>query len=135
MKRTFLFLLFVIALGGTTLRAQKITPADTRVLRSKEDTLQELARHIYTDTLASGRLRSDSQFVKTLLRALQVKHSFYFPFEEVLGVSKLYAPDSTFRILTWQVTIPTVQARKRGAIQMRTADGSLKLYPLRDVTE
>lgn len=122
-------------LGFHSVEAQKISAADNRLLRAKEDSLKDLARHIYTDTLASGRLRSDSQFVKTLIRALQVKNSFQFPFQEVLGVSKLYAPDSTFRIITWQMTIPTVQARKRGAIQMRTADGSLKLYPLRDVTE
>ncbi|WP_460567383.1 hypothetical protein [Flaviaesturariibacter terrae] len=135
MKKPVLFVLVLIAIGSSALQAQKIASADLKVLRAKEDTLKELARHIYTDTLASGRLRSDSQFVKTLIRGLQVKHSFLFPFDEVMGVSKLYAPDSSFRIFTWQVTIPTVQARKRGAIQMRTADGSLRLIPLRDVTE
>ena len=134
-KRPFLVIFSLLLLTAASVRAQKIAPADLKQLRAKEDTLKELARHIYTDTLASGRLRSDSQFVKTLIRSLQVKKSFLYPFEDVLGVSKLYAPDSTFRIFTWQVTIPTVQARKRGAIQMRTADGSLKLIPLRDVTE
>ncbi|RYD96868.1 MAG: hypothetical protein EOP50_06230 [Sphingobacteriales bacterium] len=135
MKKSSLLILLLLVLGSVTLQAQKIATADLKLLRAKEDTLKELSRHIYTDTLASGRLRSDSQFVKTLLRALQVRHSFQYPFDDVLGVSKLYAPDSTFRIITWQVTIPTVQARKRGAIQLRTTDGSLKIIPLRDVTE
>ncbi|TCZ69032.1 hypothetical protein [Flaviaesturariibacter aridisoli] len=135
MKRSFLFVFLFILLGSATVHAQKITPGDLKRLRAQEDTLKDLARHIYTDTLASGRLRSDSQFVRTLVRSLQARNSFYYPFDEVLGVSKLYAPDSTFRIFTWQVTIPTVQARKRGAIQLRTPDGSLKLIPLHDVTE
>jgi hypothetical protein len=134
-KRPFLLILTFLLLGTGPLFAQKLSASDLKALRLREDSLQELARHIYTDTTASGRLRSDSQFVKTLIRALQVKNSFLYPFESVIGVSRLYAPDSAFRIFTWQVTIPTVQARKRGAIQMRTADGSLKLIPLHDVTE
>lgn len=135
MNKPFRLLFALLFLAATAAQAQKIAPADLKVLRAKEDSLGTLARRLYTDTLASGRLRSDSQFVKTLLRSLQVKNSFYYPFDDVLGVSRLYAPDSTFRIITWQLSIPTVQTRKRGAIQMRTPDGSLKLIPLRDVTE
>jgi hypothetical protein len=47
----------------------------------------------------------------------------------------LYAPDSTFRILTWEISLSNYYVRQRGAIQYRTADGSLKLVPLRDVSE
>jgi hypothetical protein len=134
LKKPFLLLLLLALVAGSV-QAQKIAAPDLRALKAKEDTLKELARHIYTDTTASGRLRSDSQFVRTLVRGLQVRQSFSYPFEELMGISRLYAPDSAFRIITWQVTIPTVQVRKRGVIQMRTSDGSMKLFPLRDVTE
>src|SRR4051812_31183141 len=96
--RPFLFFLLILMFAAGHGSAQKIAPADVKVLRAREDSLKELARHLYTDSSASGRLRSDSQFVKTLLRALQVRNSFQYPFDDVLGVSKLYAPDSSFRI-------------------------------------
>lgn len=80
---------------------------------------------------------SDSIFTKTLLRALLVKNSFYYPFDSVIGISKLYAPDTSFRIITWNVLYGPdfeLYSQQRGAIQMKTADGSLKLFPLRDVS-
>jgi hypothetical protein len=80
-------------------------------------------------------MRSDSLFVKTLIRALQIKNSFYYPFDSVQGVSKIYAPDSTFRIFTWNISFDDYYSRQRGAIQMRTNDGSLKLVALRDCSE
>lgn len=48
---------------------------------------------------------ADSAFTKTLVRALQIKNSFYYPFDSVLGVSKLYAPDTSFRIITWSISL------------------------------
>jgi hypothetical protein len=115
--------------------AQKILPADRKRLKEKEDSLQRLAANIILDSLTAGRMRSDSQFVRTLVRALQTKNSFYYPFDSVQGVSKLYAPDSTFRIFTWNISYDDYYARQRGAIHMRTSDGSLKLIALRDFSE
>jgi len=114
---------------------QKITKADFKKLEAKEDTLKLYSKYLNTDTLTADRMVSDSIFTKTLVRALQVKNSFYYPFDSVAGISKLYAPDSTFRIITWVLSYDVYYYRQRGAIQMRTADGSLRLYPLRDVSE
>src|SRR5690606_35690761 len=79
--------------------------------------------------------RSDSLFVKTLIRTLQIKNSFHYPLDSAFGVSKVYAPDSSFRILSWNLSFDQYYSRQRAAIQFNTADGSLKLVPLRDVTE
>lgn len=138
MKQTFSFksLLSFILLGLTiTASAQKITPADLKKLRAKEDTLKEYAQYLTTDSLTEDRMISDSIFTKTLVRALLIKNSFYYPFDSVLGISRLYAPDTSFRIITWTIYYDEYYSRQRGAIQMRTADGSLKLFPLRDVSE
>lgn len=115
--------------------AQTISSADLRILKSKEDTLKNLAKNLIVDSLTAGRMRNDSLFVKTLVRTLQVKNSFYYPLDSVIGISKLYAPDSTFRILSWSLSFDDYYSRQRAAIQMRTADGSLKLIPLRDYSE
>ena len=115
--------------------SQKITQADLKKLRAKEDTLSEYSEYLNTDSLPEDRMIADSAFTKVLVRALQVKNSFYYPFDSVLGVSKLYAPDTSFRIITWNINFDDYYSRQKGAIQFRTADGSLKLLPLRDVSE
>jgi len=115
--------------------SQKITPSDFKKLRAKEDTLKEYSLYLNTDSLPEDRMISDSIFTKTLVRALQIKNSFYYPFDSLLGISKIYSPDSTFRIITWNISFDDYYARQKGAIQLRTTDGSLKLLPLRDVSE
>ncbi len=82
---------------------------------------------------APERFRADSNFVRILVRALKTKNSFNYPFDSV-AISKLYAPDSAFRIFTWQLQKDEYVYLQKGAIQMRTLDGSLKLFPLHDVS-
>jgi hypothetical protein len=133
-KKPFFFLIacfFTVA----AMAQQRNTPSELRVLKQKEDSLRNLAKSLLSDTLTAKRMRSDSLFIRTLVRALQVKNSFYYPLDKVQGVGKVYAPDSTFRIITWNLYIDDYYTRQRGAIQLRTTDGSLKLIPLRDFSE
>lgn len=134
-KLVFLFLL--LSSAGSAFAQQQIAPAELRTLRQKEDSLKGLAKTFLTADETSERMRKDSVFVKTLIRSLQVRNSFYYPFDSLKGVSHLYAPDSTFRIFTWQLDFQDSYAysRQRGAIQFRTPDGSLKLTPLKDYSE
>lgn len=98
----------------------------------REDTLRILTDRILNGREASDRFRADSIFTRTLVRALRTPHSFYHPFDSLTTVSRVYAPDSSFRIFTWQVMRDELVFRRHGAIQMRTPDGSLKLFPLID---
>ena len=134
MKKPFVLILF-FALGTGILLAQKPSASETRVLAQKEDSLKKLAKNLIIDSLTAGRMRNDSLFVRTLVRSLQLKNSFYYPFDSVQGISKLYAPDSSFRIFSWSISYDDFYSRQRGAIQFKTADGSLKLVPLRDYSE
>jgi hypothetical protein len=70
-----------------------------------------------------------------LVRALKTKSSFHYPFESLQTVSIQYSPDSVFRIFTWQLVINENIIRQHGAIQMKTYDGSLKLYGLIDKSD
>ena len=138
LKKIFRFLAIFIILNIFFLQigtAQKISQADKKKLTEKEDSLRHLAADIILDSLTASRMRSDSLFIRALVRALQVKNSFYYPFDSVQGISKLYAPDSAFRIFTWNISFDDYYSRQRGAIQMRTSDGSLKLVALRDYSE
>lgn len=100
----------------------------------REDSLKKYAFDIVNGKEAAERFRADSNFTKMLVRALQQPYSFNYPFDSLQTISHLYAPDSSFRIFTWQVIKNEDVFRRHGAIQMKTSDGSLKLFPLLDKT-
>ncbi|MBL0232709.1 MAG: hypothetical protein IPQ08_03485 [Chitinophagaceae bacterium] len=135
MKSIFFFLIAFCYVHTLQAQGVKISAADVRALKAKEDTLKEYSIYLNTDSLQADRMVSDSIFTKTLVRALQIRNSFYYPFDSVIGISHLYSPDSSFRIFTWNITYDDYYHRQRGAIQMKTTDGSLKLLPLRDYSE
>jgi hypothetical protein len=101
-------------------------------LQIKEDTLKDLGNKIVNAEFAEQRFRADSQFTRVLVRALQIPNSYNFAFDSLGMISRLYSPDSSFRIFTWQVSKDDNIYRRHGAIQMKTKDGSLKLFPLID---
>jgi len=134
--RSLLFILLLMLLGaGLQTSAQNpITYARKKEFRKREDSLKVFAYDIVNAESASGRFRSDSQFIRSLVRTLKLPYSFYYPFDSLSTISRLYAPDSSFRILTWQYRKDDFLFLQEGAIQMREPDGSLKLFPLFDVS-
>ena len=129
-----ILLLFFLSTAGSAF-SQSITAADRKKLRQKEDSLKILIEDLSVDSLTAGRMRSDSLFIRTLMRALLVKHSFNYPFDSVRGINILYSPDTSFRIITWTLAFDDYYARQRGVIQFKTPDGSLKRVPLIDNSE
>ena len=101
----------------------------------REDSMKQYAHDIVNARQPADRVKADSIFTRMLVRALKEKHSFSYPFDSLQTISRLYAPDSSFRIFTWQLVRDETTFRRHGAIQMNTADGSLSLYPLLDKTE
>jgi hypothetical protein len=123
-----------LLLGGLAAHSQSSSIQELNSLKAKEDSLKMIGPKIVMAREAAERFRSDSLFTRVLVRALRTPNSFRFPFDSVQNISKLYSPDSSFRIFTWQVVKDENMARRHGAIQMRTNDGSLKLFPLIDKT-
>src|SRR5688572_16189269 len=124
----FVFSVFFCQIG----RSQTVSTADLKVLGKKEDSLKRFSDSMINGTNPSIRFRADSNFVRALVRSLRVKNSFFYPFESLQTISRLYPPDSSFRIFTWQLKRDEYMYLQKGAIQMRTPDGSLKLFPLFD---
>lgn len=109
---------------------------DRMRMQQMEDELKPIARQILDETEFEARFRADSAFTRGLVRALRTPHSFRHKFDSLTTISQLYAPDSSFRIFTWQLQMEDMNHyRQKGAIQMRTNDGSLKLIPLFDVSK
>lgn len=125
---TFILLLLFM---GPFLYAQKGSGSQ---LQAKEDSLRTFSDTMINGTTAAARFRADSNFVRGLVRALKVKNSFHYPFDSLQTISKLYAPDSAFRIITWQLKKDEYVYLQKGAIQVNTRDGSLKLFPLFDAS-
>lgn len=115
--------------------AQGVGKPELSVLQQKEDSLKDLSIKIIQGINADNRFNADSMFTRVLVRALKTKNSFHYPFDSLQTVSILYSPDSVFRIFTWQLVINENVIRQHGAIQMKTYDGSLKLYPLIDKSD
>ncbi len=124
----FIFFLFT----GNIVSAQHISLANKKELQTKEDSLKILATEIIQGRNAADRLSADSQFTKMFVRALKINHSFDYPFDSLSTISRLIPEDSSFKIFTWQMVVNEYVTRQHGAIQMRTADGLLKLFPLID---
>jgi hypothetical protein len=133
MKKPLIFLSFLLLANASF--AQQISDRDSKILQNKEDSLKKFAYQILNGRNAESRFSADSQFTRTFVRALQIKNSFYYPFDSLISIAKVVPPDSTFKIFTWQLAINGDMIRQHGAIQMNTKDGSLQLFPLIDKTD
>ena len=127
-------ILFLLAMSLSA-NAQSLSKPSFERLRKVEDSMKVYSKKMIMDRTALQRFLADSIFIRMLVRGLKTTNSFYYSFDSLETVSKLYAPDSTFRIFTWQFMRDEDYYRQRGAIQMRTADGSLKLFPLVDMSD
>ncbi|HLZ89529.1 MAG TPA: hypothetical protein VKQ52_19885 [Puia sp.] len=141
-NNTLVFLLTVCCLTGLSLPAgaqhlsapQHLSGEALQEFAKREDSLQKFSYNIVNAEQATDRFRADSQFVRSLVRTLKMPNSFYYPFDSLQTVSHLYAPDSSFRIFTWQFKKDEYIYLQEGAIQVNQPDGSLKLFPLFDAS-
>jgi len=130
--RPFLFVL--IFFTGLSASAQ-LSSANYTHLKKLEDSLKTYGRDMIMEKTATQRFTADSAFIRMLVKSLKTPYSFYYPFDSLETVSHIYAPDSAFRIFSWQFSRDEDYYRQRGAIQMKTADGTLQLYPLLDMSD
>ena len=139
LKKHFTFFLLTGILlslegAGQSPSNHRMSANEKMQFEKQQDSLKQFANDIVNAPEPSQRFRADSNFIRMLVRSLKISNSFYFPFDSLQTISKLYAPDSNFRIFTWQIKKDVYVFIQRGAIQMRTTDGSLKLFPLHDVS-
>ncbi len=127
-------LLVAISLFVGALHAQPSKKEYFKLLKQMELGIKGYANDMINADHWYKRFEADSFFIRGFVQALKVPYSYSYPFDSLKTVSRLYAPDSSFRIFTWQMMKDFTYYRQKGAIQMRTKDGSLKLYPLFDIS-
>ena len=130
-----IFFLAVFLFATYIGKAQRLTSPERKAIAQKEDSLVPIANMIIQGRNVEERFAADSQFTRLFVRALQTKNSFFYPFDSLQSIAQVIPPDSSFKIFTWQLVVNGEIIRQHGAIQMRTADGSLKLFPLIDKSD
>lgn len=127
-------LLFLEIKVGFGQYKNEFTKEQLQQLKSYEKKMQAASDSIINAQDFLVRFKQDSILIRNLVQALKISNSFWYNFDSV-HISKLYAPDSSFKIFTWQVSKDFAYHRQKGAIQVKTDDGSLKLFPLFDVSD
>lgn len=132
MEKVFILLMsvFLLPIFGTS---QSIT--DKGDLQIKDDSLEILADEMINALDGEERQNAAMHFIPKLVDALKIPFSFNYHFDSVKQLSVQYPEDSTFRIFSWGITPNNANYRFYGALQMRTQDGSLKLFPFFDNSE
>jgi hypothetical protein len=113
----------------------KIGKEQLKYLQLLDDSLGSTSERILDELNPAERLRADSLFTRMLVRGMVVPYSFFFPFDSLLTAPVLYPEDSTFRIITWHYSLNDADYRQKGVLQINTADGSPKFFPLFDISE
>ncbi|MET3980520.1 hypothetical protein ABIB62_003120 [Mucilaginibacter sp. UYP25] len=130
MKGIFIaiFLLFTFS----ALFAQHSDEAkDLKELKIYQDSLKSLGKKFINDPDDMERKNANYRFIRMLVAALKVPHSFNYPFDSVKAVSIVNSPDNRFRILSWHVMNQDGSYRFYGTVQMNTGN-SLLMHPLED---
>lgn len=104
---------------------------NAKLLSMYQDSLNHLGKKLVNDDTEMERMNANTDFIKTLVQALRVPHSFNFHFDSVKTIKILNAPDNRYRILTWYVAYDDGSYRFYGTIQMNTGE-ELKMFPLTD---
>lgn len=142
MKHLLLILLCLLFVSSQAQRMNKpakapavnenrtIAKRDLEKVRLLEDTLHFLSNTLTYDSFLDVRQKACYAFIPKLVEALKFDNSFYYPFDSFETIAKIYPPDSSFRIFTWQLVLPKGKFRYYGVIQMKST--KLKMYPLFD---
>jgi len=131
MKRLFTLLLLT-ALFPLLASAQHAdeTP-NIQKLTAYQDSLIDLGNKLINNDTEAERMNANAGFIKMLVKALKVPHSFNFGFDSVKAVKILNSPDNRFRFITWHLQFDDGSYRYFGTVQMNTGD-RLLMYPLSD---
>jgi hypothetical protein len=114
--------------------AQDMSAKDLEKFEAAEALLKEHVDNFRNDSIKfETRVQNIHDFIPRFVAILKENNSFYYPFDSLKSVVKVYAPDSSFRIFTWQLKEPLGTHKYYGAMQMNNEE--LKMFPLFDYSD
>lgn len=127
--KKLLIILFVFF--SLTIKAQhKIDSLSIDSLHDVEIRLMGLSERMIQSYDEEERLTSGKNFIRTLVRAIKVQGSYYYPFDSLKAVSIIQSPDNLFRIMTWNLGTKEEEFHYYGLIQMNPD----KMKKIKDTT-
>jgi hypothetical protein len=123
--------LILLCTFSVTLAQHSNETANLKQLKIYQDSLIILGKQFVNNPDEMERKAANYKFIRTLVGALKVPHSFNYPFDSLKSISILNAPDNRFRVLTWHVMNQDGSYRFYGTVQMNTGN-NLLMYPLED---
>jgi len=93
-----------------------------------EDSVATFSNDLQKKITQDERIEACYSMIPILVQALKQDNSFSYPFDDLEFISKAYAPDSTFRMLTWLVRLDDVGYKYFGTLQLNNAEN--QLFPL-----
>ena len=127
----FLLALFLLFIFTTSFAQHSDESKNLKELSIYQDSLKSLGKKFINDPDDQERKNANYKFIKLLVAALKVPHSFNYPFDSVKSISILNSPDNRFRILSWHIMNQDGSYRFYGTVQMNTGS-NLLMYPLED---
>jgi hypothetical protein len=71
--------------------------------QTDESELINLGLSLLNSKNEDERLNANIAFIEKLEKIIAIPESFFYPFDSLVTIAKLLAPDNTFRILNWHV--------------------------------
>lgn len=127
MMKNYILIGLIYILFNNNVKGQSVLNDDATGIQ-----LQKLASRIQDDTVTSNRLHADSIFTRALVQTLKSPYSFNFHFDSLSAIKHITSPDGRFKFFSWQVDLGDGTYRQRGAMQLPTNNGQLKLLPFFD---
>jgi len=131
MKKVLILWVIIAAIPLLAAAQHSDESGNVRKLMLYQDSLADLGKKFINDQTEMERMNSNTAFIKTLVKALKIPHSFNFAFDSVKTISIQNSPDNRFRLLTWHIAFDDGSYRFYGTIQINTGD-RLLMYPLED---
>jgi hypothetical protein len=100
-----LSLFFAFIIGHQANASAYFVTDSSLLLKQYEDTLNELQHEkIKEHTNDTYKQKANALFLNLLRKALSVSGSINYPFDSLTTISRLTAPDKSFRILNWNIS-------------------------------
>ncbi len=131
MRYTLLLLLLGLALAARG--QERFDSLTLEKMHGMEMQLLAMGDSMISDSSETVRIRNAYLQIPVLVEILKIPGSFHYPFDSLRTISLTYAPDSGFRVFTWQFQLNSGRYRHLGAVQLNS--DSLRLIPLFDASD
>ena len=96
-------------------------------VNDKTKPLQTAGYSMVEDTIAENRIEAASKFKDLLVKELKKKKSFSNRLDSLPMLNIVIAPDSSFRIITWQMKASSLDYRIFGILQLNNSSGTISI--------